>query len=180
MLCYFIEDTTNYINIFPSLPILLTRLNDKKLLPAIFFIFSRAGCDQAAETISNSFKGPRDPTVDIDSLNGTIAPEVVGAHLTWLDTLLLAADQDSTIDHIIVQGHAPVLSPVRMQQTSGMILRDRELSPFWNALRQYDHQSGGTQQCEHAGGHWQSAMCIAHIHRLRAVKLRTPRVYSNL
>jgi superfamily II RNA helicase len=50
----------------PSLPILLTRLNEKKLLPAIFFIFSRAGCDQAAETISASFKGPRDPTVNID------------------------------------------------------------------------------------------------------------------
>jgi superfamily II RNA helicase len=50
----------------PSLPILLTRLKEKNLLPAIFFIFSRAGCDQAAETISNSFKGPRDPNIDID------------------------------------------------------------------------------------------------------------------
>ncbi len=42
----------------PSLPILLVRLKEKNLLPAIVFIFSRAGCDQAAETICNSFKGP--------------------------------------------------------------------------------------------------------------------------
>ena len=49
----------------PSLPILLTRLKEKRLLPAIFFIFSRAGCDQAAQTIATKFKGPRDPTQDI-------------------------------------------------------------------------------------------------------------------
>jgi superfamily II RNA helicase len=46
----------------PSLPILLTRLKEKNLLPAIFFIFSRAGCDNAAQTIANTYKGPRDPT----------------------------------------------------------------------------------------------------------------------
>jgi len=49
----------------PSLTILLARLKEKNLLPAIFFIFSRAGCDQAAETICNSFKGPRDPNFDL-------------------------------------------------------------------------------------------------------------------
>ncbi len=50
----------------PSLPILLTRLKEKNLLPAIVFIFSRAGCDQAAETISNSFKGPLGSNLDLD------------------------------------------------------------------------------------------------------------------
>lgn len=35
----------------PSLHILLSRLNEQDLLPAIFFIFSRAGCDQAADAI---------------------------------------------------------------------------------------------------------------------------------
>ena len=35
----------------PSLPVLLKRLEQKDLLPAIFFIFSRAGCDEAAETV---------------------------------------------------------------------------------------------------------------------------------
>ena len=49
----------------PSLPILLSRLNEQDLLPAIFFIFSRAGCDQAADAIRRSLKGPRDPTVEV-------------------------------------------------------------------------------------------------------------------
>lgn len=37
----------------PSLPFILQRLNQKNLLPAIFFIFSRAGCDEAAQIICN-------------------------------------------------------------------------------------------------------------------------------
>lgn len=35
----------------PSLHFLLRKLNQRSLLPAIFFIFSRAGCDSAAESI---------------------------------------------------------------------------------------------------------------------------------
>ncbi len=35
----------------PSLHFLLRKLDQRSLLPAIFFIFSRAGCDSAAETI---------------------------------------------------------------------------------------------------------------------------------
>ena len=50
----------------PSLPILLTRLKEKNLLPAIFFIFSRNGCDQTAEIISNAFKGPMRMDGDLD------------------------------------------------------------------------------------------------------------------
>lgn len=44
----------------PSLPVLLKRLEQKDMLPAIFFIFSRAGCDEAAETVCQFMKGPRD------------------------------------------------------------------------------------------------------------------------
>ena len=44
----------------PSLPVLLKRLEQKDLLPAIFFIFSRAGCDEAAETVCQFMRGPRD------------------------------------------------------------------------------------------------------------------------
>lgn len=35
----------------PSLHFLLRKLNEKDLLPAIFFVFSRAGCDEAAENV---------------------------------------------------------------------------------------------------------------------------------
>ena len=44
----------------PSLFSILNRLRQKDLLPAIFFIFSRAGCDEAARTLHNYMKGPRD------------------------------------------------------------------------------------------------------------------------
>jgi hypothetical protein len=45
----------------PSLSALLNRLQQKDLLPAIFFIFSRAGCDEAAQRVYLYMKGP---TVD--------------------------------------------------------------------------------------------------------------------
>lgn len=45
----------------PSMHALMTRLDQKELLPAIFFIFSRAGCDEAARLVYRYMKGPRDP-----------------------------------------------------------------------------------------------------------------------
>jgi hypothetical protein len=44
----------------PTLSGLLLRLQHRDLLPAIFFIFSRAGCDNAAHTLYQYMKGPRD------------------------------------------------------------------------------------------------------------------------
>lgn len=38
----------------PSLYLLVERLRRRDLLPAIFFIFSRAGCDQAAQTVASA------------------------------------------------------------------------------------------------------------------------------
>ena len=43
----------------PSLSAIVQRLQAKDLLPAIFFIFSRAGCDEAARTLYRQRKGPR-------------------------------------------------------------------------------------------------------------------------
>ena len=62
---------------------------------------------------------------------GTLRLRVDGAHLEWLAELLTAADADPTIDHVIVQGHAPVIDPVRMQISSGLMLRGRQDSPLW-------------------------------------------------
>ena len=50
----------------PSLAILLQRLKQKKLLPAILFIFSRAGCDEAATTVCQQMKGARDTNLNLD------------------------------------------------------------------------------------------------------------------
>jgi hypothetical protein len=45
----------------PSLSMLLQRLKQKNLLPAILFIFSRAGCDEAATMVCQQMKGAQDP-----------------------------------------------------------------------------------------------------------------------
>jgi DEAD/DEAH box helicase len=50
----------------PSLSILLKRLDQKQLLPAIFFLFSRAGCDEAARNVCKFMRGPACET-SIDS-----------------------------------------------------------------------------------------------------------------
>jgi superfamily II RNA helicase len=51
----------------PSLSMLIRRLDQKQLLPAILFIFSRAGCDMAASELAQQFMGStRDPFSDND------------------------------------------------------------------------------------------------------------------
>lgn len=48
----------------PSIAILLRRLQEKDLLPAIFFIFSRKGCDNAAEILCENLKTKADEKLD--------------------------------------------------------------------------------------------------------------------
>ena len=45
----------------PSMPYLIRALARRKMLPAIVFIFSRAGCDQAAQSVAS---GLREPLLD--------------------------------------------------------------------------------------------------------------------
>lgn len=49
----------------PSMHALVTRLDQKNMLPAIFFIFSRAGCDEAARMVSRYMKGQQDRDASI-------------------------------------------------------------------------------------------------------------------
>ena len=84
------------------------------------------------------------PATVINEHYRSVSPEITNtAVLDWLDDILVAADNDATIDHVIVQGHTPVLRPVRMQLTSGTLLVNREDSGFWQILRQHDHTNGG-------------------------------------
>jgi hypothetical protein len=92
-----------------------------------------------------------DADADLHPIHGTVLPSVEGAHLAWLESILEAADNASGIDHVIVQMHTPVLSPVRMQTTSGIMLDDRKLSGFWDALRRHDHARGGKVRLLFAG-----------------------------
>ncbi len=68
---------------------------------------------------------------------GSVTGTVVGTHLEWLESVLSAARKDSSIKHIFVQSHLPVIYPVRKVSSSGMLIDDGEDSVFWKLLRKY-------------------------------------------
>ena len=76
------------------------------------------------------------PYVEIGSL-GTVSGEVNGAHLQWLDNLLAEGSKLPEVKHIVVQGHFPVLFPVRKTKSSGIYMDRNEESSFWKVLRKH-------------------------------------------
>jgi hypothetical protein len=54
-----------------------------------------------------------------------------------LDKVLSEAGKDSSIKHIFVQSHLPVLQPVRRINSSGMLMDDEMESGFWKTLRKH-------------------------------------------
>ena len=78
-------------------------------------------------------------TVDVFSTraDGTMHMEVVRGQLDWLDRVLGKAADDPTIRYLIVQGHVPVLTPVRTHRSSGLSLERGAQSAFWNTLRRH-------------------------------------------
>lgn len=75
-----------------------------------------------------------DPAVTIDSKTGSVRNDVVGDQLAWLESVLEAAAADPQIDHVIVQGHVPVLQPVRRLNSSGLMMAGAGDSEFWQTL----------------------------------------------
>lgn len=67
-------------------------------------------------------------------MDGEMHATVTGDQLEWLDSLL----DEATADYVIVQGHTPVLGPVRRQHSSGMQLEGGESSKFWETLCRHD------------------------------------------
>ena len=63
---------------------------------------------------------------------------MTGAHLDWLDKVLQAGNEESAVKHIFVQGHFPVLYPVRKNKSSGQIMSYNENSEFWKMLRKHN------------------------------------------
>ncbi len=70
-------------------------------------------------------------------LQGSVTGAVVGKHLEWLDHVLSEGRKDSSIKHIFVQAHLPVLHPVRRVNSSGMLMDDEMESDFWKTLRKH-------------------------------------------
>jgi hypothetical protein len=81
------------------------------------------------------------PDTLIDPATGSVIPTVRDSQLTWLDALLTGADNDASIDHVIVQGHTPTLVPVRARSSSELYLRDDNTganTEFWKLLSAHD------------------------------------------
>jgi hypothetical protein len=68
---------------------------------------------------------------------GTVTGTVVGEHLQWLENVLSEARKESSIKHIFVQSHLPVIYPVREVNSSGMLMDDNIENPFWKLMRKY-------------------------------------------
>jgi len=68
---------------------------------------------------------------------GTVTGTVVGPHLTWFESVLSEARKDSSIKHIFVQSHLPVIYPVRKVSSSGMLIDNGIDNPFWQLMREY-------------------------------------------
>jgi hypothetical protein len=79
-------------------------------------------------------------TVDVFKQNSglSITPTVDGEQLTWLQQTLDQANADPTIEHVIVQGHTPVLGPVNQRVSSGLMLQGGAGSAFWRTLGSAD------------------------------------------
>ena len=68
---------------------------------------------------------------------GTVTGTVVGPHLAWFESVLVEARKDSSIKHIFVQSHLPVIYPVRKVSSSGMLIDNGVNNPFWQVMRKY-------------------------------------------
>jgi hypothetical protein len=63
---------------------------------------------------------------------GVITCDVSGAHLNWFEDVLREAKKDLNIKHIIVQGHVPIILPVRKVTCSGQVSAEHSFNT--NAL----------------------------------------------
>lgn len=69
---------------------------------------------------------------------GSVTGAVVGKHLRWFEHVLSEARKDTSIKHIFVQAHLPVLQPVRRVNSSGMLMDGEMESDFWKTMRKHD------------------------------------------
>ncbi len=69
---------------------------------------------------------------------GIVTGDVTGEHLSWFKNILIAARDDDTIKHIMVQAHLPILQPVKKVASSAMFFDRGEDSEFWKTMVQYE------------------------------------------
>ena len=69
---------------------------------------------------------------------GVITCTVTGDHLEWFENVLIEARKDSSIKHIFVQAHVPIIQPVRKSDCSGQFLDNAKSSDFWKIMSKYE------------------------------------------
>jgi len=119
-------------------------------------------------------------TLDTFKVTGTdVVATVDGAQLSWLDGVLTRANEDG-IDWIIVQGHTPILTPVRARHSSRLTLKGAGRSELWKTLVRHrvdlylsgevhdttaTHLDGVTQIAHGGMFHWaESSFLVARFH----------------
>jgi hypothetical protein len=70
----------------------------------------------------------------------SVKVDVTGAQLAWLENTLTMADNDPTIDHIVVMGHAPIAGrdAVKVGHSSGLKNSTGENGPLWQTLAEHN------------------------------------------
>lgn len=68
---------------------------------------------------------------------GVVTCSVTGRHLLWFESVLIEAGKDTTIKHIVVQSHIPIMEPVRKILSSGQFFDKGESSAFWKTMVKY-------------------------------------------
>ena len=82
---------------------------------------------------------------------GAVDTAVTGAHLDWVGDVLDAAEADASVDHVVVQGHVPVLTPVNAYRSSDITMTGGAGSEFWQLLQGYGTDNGGKLRVYLAG-----------------------------
>jgi hypothetical protein len=66
---------------------------------------------------------------------GLIKVGVTGDQLKWVKQIL---EENKDVDHKIILGHTPILSPVRQWSSSGMTIKEGRDSEFWQTMKAYN------------------------------------------
>jgi PKD repeat protein len=103
-----------------------------------------------------------DPNVRIAG-TGSVTSAVNGGQLTWLENVLTDAKSNYTIDHIIVQGHTPVLAPVRSQSSSVLTMPGHENTQFWQTMVDHEVDLYLAGEVHHmTASNWEGVEQVAH------------------
>lgn len=69
---------------------------------------------------------------------GAITCTLEGLHAAWFESVLKAARENTSIKHIFVEAHVPIMHPVRKVRCSGQFLDDQTRSTFWRLMEKYN------------------------------------------